>query len=357
MFSPKTPLRLSLDVPPTPSETLKSLAEFAGDVPSDKYMEGELFDRLHDKIATLLGKEAALYLPSGKLAQMAALKVLCSRAGCNRVAMHPRSHIEEHEKRAYQELWGLTAAQLGGYDRLATAHDLRGLHEPLGALTLEMPLRRLGCLLPEWDQLSELCSVAKERGIFLHMDGARLWESQPFYNKTYAEIAALFDTVYVAMDKGLGGLAGAVLAGPQWVIDEVAVWQRRAGGRALRSFPHILSALKALEDRLPRMVEFHHKANELAQELGALDGVHISPAVPHANAFFVSIFGHPEQALAARDSVAQELGIWLFDAPVDCVDQSTVRFEVTVRGAACELSVDQVAEATRRFRDLVVKAG
>lgn len=353
MAPPKLPHRLSLDVPPTPSETLRELAEFAGDVHSDKYMSGELFDQLHTKIATMLGKEAAIYLPSGKLAQMAALKVLTGRAGCSRVAMHPRSHLEENEKRAYQELWGLTAAHLGGYDRLPTADDLRAIHEPLGAVMLELPLRRLGCLLPNWNELSELCNVAKERGLFLHMDGARLWESQPFYDRPLAEIAAPFDTVYVALDKGLGGLAGAVLAGPKWTIDEVAIWQRRAGGRALRSFPYILSALKALEERLPRMGEFHNKAKELSRELGILDGVRISPVVPHANAFFVSVFGDHEKSNAARDAVAEELGIWLFDAAIDCVDQSTVRFEVTVRGAACDLAVEDVVQATKCFRDLV----
>lgn len=354
MTRSKLARRLSHDIPPNPSETLKALAVYAGDARSDKYMTGELFDRLHEKVATLLGKEAALYLPSGKLAQMAALKVLCSKSGCNRVAMHPRSHLEEYEKRAYQELWGLTAAHLGGYDRLPKPDDLRFIHEPLGAVTLELPMRRLGCLLPQWDELSELCRLAKEQGIFVHMDGARLWESLPFYDKTHAEIAALSDTVYVAMDKGLGGLAGAVLAGPQWVIDEVAVWQKRAGGRALRSFPYVLSALKALEDRLPRMYDFHNKAKDLARNLDALDGVRVSPTVPHANAFLVSFIGDPEKAASARDTVADELDIWLFDVPVDCVDQSVVRFEVTVRGAACDLDVDEIVEATQYFRDLVM---
>lgn len=353
MASSKLPQRLSLDMPPIPSDTLKALADFAGDSFSDKYMSGELFDQLHEKTAKLLGKEAALYLPSGKLAQMAALKVLTGKAGCSRVAMHPRSHLEENEKRAYQELWDLTATHLGGYDRLPTADDLREIHEPLGAVVLELPLRRLGCLLPKWSDLTELCQVAKERGIFLHMDGARLWESQPFYDKSLAEIAAPFDTVYVALDKGLGGLAGAVLAGPKWVIDEVAIWQRRAGGRALRSFPYILSALKALEERLPRMSEFHNKAKELSIGLDALEGVRISPPVPHANAFFVSVFGDPEKANGARDTIADELGIWLFDAAVDCVDQSTVRFEVTIRGAAFDLAVEDIVTATKYFRDLV----
>ncbi|MEP0520690.1 MAG: beta-eliminating lyase-related protein [Hyphomicrobiales bacterium] len=354
MTGSNLPRRLSHDIPPNPAETLRTLAEYAGDVPPDKYMTGELFDRLHEKVAKLLGKEAALYLPSGKLAQMAALKVLCGKAGCNRVAMHPRSHLEEHEKRAYQELWGLTAAHLGGYDCLPTHHDLRSLHEPLGVVTVELPIRRLGCLLPNWDELSELCHVAKRKGAFLHMDGARLWESQPFYNKTYAEIAALFDTIYVAMDKGLGGLAGAVLAGPQWVIDEVEVWQRRAGGRALRSFPHILSALKALEDRLPRMKEFHNTAKQLARSLDALDGVQISPKIPHTNAFLVSFIGDSEKAIAARNSVADELGIWLFDAQVDCVDQSVVRFELTVRGAAYDIEIGEILHAIQYFRDLVL---
>lgn len=195
--------------------------------------------------------------------------------------------------------------------------------------------------------------MAKERGVFLHMDGARLWESQPFYDKSLAEIAAPFDTVYVALDKGLGGLAGAVLAGPKWAIDEVAIWQRRAGGRALRSFPYILSALKALEERLPRMNEFHNKAKELSLYISALEGVQISPPIPQANAFLVSFSGNPDRASDARDTVAEELGIWLFDAAVDCVDQSTVRFEVTVRGAAFDLAVEDIVIATKYFRDLV----
>lgn len=146
MASLKLPHRLSLDMPSIPSDTLNALADFAGDVPSDKYMSGELFDQLHQKVAGMLGKESAPFLPSGKLAQMAALKVLTGRAGCSRVAMHPRSHLEENEMRAYQELWNLTATHLGGYDRLPTADDLREIHEPLGAVTLELPLRRLGCL-------------------------------------------------------------------------------------------------------------------------------------------------------------------------------------------------------------------
>lgn len=345
--------RLSLDILPNPAETLRALADYAGDVESDRYMEGVLFDRLQGQVAELLGKEAALYLPSGKIAQMSALKVLTGRAGCSRLALHPRAHLEEYEARAYQELWGLTAAQLGGYDRLPTRDDLDAIHEPLGAVVLEMPQRRLGCLLPKWDELTALTELARARGIYLHLDGARLWESQPFYDRPLAEIAALFDTVYVAFDKGLGGLTGAALAGPQWVIDEARIWQRRAGGRALRSFPNLLSALKAMDERLPRMTEFHLKARSLAAVLGEVPSVSVSPAPPHANAFLVSLPGARERALSARDRIASENGIWLFDQLEDAIDQSIIRFEVTVRGAAFDLEEAEVKAAVMQFGQLI----
>ena len=343
--------RLSLDYPPKPAETLHSLADYAGDADSDWYMEGALFDKLQNRVAELLGKETALYLPSGKLAQMSALKVLTGRARCPRIALHPRAHLEEYEARAYQELWGLTAAQLGGYDRLPARADLETICEPLGALVLEMPQRRLGCLLPSWEELTALTGLARERGIYLHLDGARLWESQSFYDRPLTEIAALFDTVYVAFDKGLGGLTGAALAGPQWVIEEAKIWQRRAGGRALRSFPNVLSALKALEERLPRMTEFHTKAKSLAAALSETPSVSVSPDPPHANAFLVSLRGSSERALAARDRIASEDGIWLFDQLEDAVDQSLVRFEITVRGAAFDLEEDDIKRAVTRFAE------
>lgn len=345
--------QLSLDRAPDPAQTLLDLSKFAKGVSSDKYMTGELFDRLENRVADLLGKEKALYLPSGKLAQMAALKSLCRRAGCSRIAMHPRAHLEEYEARAYSELWGLTSAQLGGYDRLPNKLDIQSITEQLGVVTIELPTRKLGCLLPTWNQLTEISKYSRQKNIFLHMDGARLWESQPYYGKELSEISNLFDTVYVALDKGLGALGGAVLAGPTWVIEEAKVWQRRAGGRALRSFPYILSALKALDERLPRMGEFHDKARSVAASLENVSTLSISPNPPHANAFLVSMKGKMDSAVNARDVVAKEHNIWLFDNAIDAVDQNILRFEVTVRGAAIELSDEEIKRAITRFSEVV----
>ncbi|OCW58589.1 threonine aldolase family protein [Hoeflea olei] len=341
--------KLSFDDDPSPAETLRALAAFAGSSPADKYMSGELFDRLHGRLRDLLGKPAALFVPSGKMAQMMALKTHAERAGCSRIALHPRSHMEEYEARAYHELWGLGAVQLGGYDRLPTAADLDAIREPLGAIVVELPLRRLGCLLPEWEDLRALAGLARERGIAVHLDGARIWESQPFYGRPLAEIAALFDSVYVAFDKGLGGLSGGALLGEASVLDQATIWQRRAGGRALRSFPTLLSALKGLEERLPLMPDFHGKAAELANRFAGLPGVSVSPNPPHANAFYVSVNGDRSKASGARDAAAAETGLWLFDELIDSVDQSVTRFEVTIRGAGLAVSSDLAEAALRRF--------
>ena len=226
---------LSLDVRPDPVRSLRELAAYAERLalPSDHYGAGELAARLEARTCELLGTEAALFLPSGKMAQMVALRILTSRAGCRRVAMHPRAHFEEYEARAYQELHGLTAARWGGYDALPTGAELSALMaEPLGAVTLEMPLRRIGCRLLPWEDLSTVTGLARDAGVALHLDGARLWESQPFYGRPHAQIVGLFDTAYVAFDKGLGALAGGMLAGSAGFVAEARIWQRRAGGRS-----------------------------------------------------------------------------------------------------------------------------
>lgn len=343
--------KLSFDEDPNPSQELQSLADYAQNRSADKYMSGALFDELHEKLRDILGAEDALYLPSGKMAQMIAMKIHTSHNHCSRIAIHPRSHLEEYEARAYSELWGLSAVQLGGYDRLPLAEDLDNIKEDLGAVAIELPLRKLGCLLPSWDELCAISNTAKQRTIPLHLDGARLWESQPFYERPHAEIISLFDSAYVSFDKGLGCLAGGALIGTSEFIEEAKIWQRRAGGRSLRSFPNILSALQGLEKRLPLMRDFHVKAKHLAEEIEKLSGVSVSPQPPHANAFFVSFKGRRASAYEARDRVHSETGLWLFDDVIDCIDQSLVRFEVTIRGAGLVVDNGLVTKSFQRLLD------
>ncbi|HLI07996.1 MAG TPA: beta-eliminating lyase-related protein [Ktedonobacteraceae bacterium] len=129
---------------------------------------------------------------------------------------HPTCHLEIHEQHGYQRLHHLPGILLGESQRLLTLEDVKKVAEPLAALLIELPQREIGGQLPAWEDLTALTDRARERGIVLHLDGARLWECQPFYGREYRKIAALFDTVYVSFYKILGGIAGAVLAAPRW---------------------------------------------------------------------------------------------------------------------------------------------
>src|SRR6266700_3127274 len=128
------------------------------------------------------------------------------------------------------EIAGLLGQPAGDQDRLLTVDDLTAIAEPPGTLLIELPQRDLGGQQPEWNDLRAQTDWARERGAAVHLDGARLFESATGYGRPLAEIAALFDTVYVSFYKGIGALAGCCLAGPADVLAEVREWRKRMGG-------------------------------------------------------------------------------------------------------------------------------
>jgi threonine aldolase len=339
---------LSVD-PAPPAKALGELAAYAADAAADHYAEGQLAERLEARAASLLGKPAALFFPTGTMAQALVLRILADRALCSRIAMHPRCHLEESEHAAYRELWGLGGVALGGPERMPHPADLAAIPERLGAIALEMPMRRLGCILSPWSDLESFAEQARARGVALHLDGARIWEAQPYYHRTAAEIAALFDTVYVAFDKGLGALGGSAIAGPADVIAEARLWRHRAGGRVLRSYPYLLSSMKALDDNLDRMPALYERAVALARLLAAVPGLCVTPDPPHTNAMLVTMPGDPAEAEAAVLDVAEATGTWLFDRTVDCPIHGMVSFEMTMRVATLDVDLGPIRDAIADF--------
>jgi threonine aldolase len=256
---------------------------------TDNYGEGELPERVQGRVAALLGKEAAVWLPSGTMAQQIALRIHAERRGRRAVAFHPQCHLDVHEQRGYAVLHGLHAVPLGRRDRLVTPADLEQVAEPLAAVLVELPQRDLGGQLPPWDELVELCDVARAKGAAVHMDGARLWQCAPFYGRDLAEIAALFDTVYVSLYKDIGAPAGCMLAGSAAFVAEARVWQVRHGGRLFRIGPYLEPAERGLDGVLPRMPAMVARAKELAAALGER-GVKVIPDPPQA-AMFHALLG------------------------------------------------------------------
>ena len=254
----------------------------------DRYGDGGPVAALENQVAALLGKPAAVMFPSGTMAQQSVLRVWCDRQGSRRIAIPGLSHLLHHEQDGPRLLndfeWALltTGVTTGGV--VPTVDHLAAIPGELGAALLELPLRDGGYLLPSWEELEAFSLACSDRGVPLHLDGARIWESAPHLGHSPAEIAALADTVYVSFYKGLRGLAGAVVAGPEEVIAEVRLWRSRHGGTLFTMLPYAVSALRGLRDELPRMAEYHERALQMADLLAA-KGIRTFPQHPHCNAF------------------------------------------------------------------------
>jgi threonine aldolase len=152
---------------------LSELAETTDpELEADHYGHGELIAGFESEVAALLGKEAAVFMPSGTMCQQIALRICSEHKGTRNVAFHPKSHLETHEEKAYQRLHGLHGILAGSSDALLTLDDLKAITEPVGALLLELPQRDLGGQLPDWEALNEIMAWARERRISTHLDGA-----------------------------------------------------------------------------------------------------------------------------------------------------------------------------------------
>src|SRR5205085_2708523 len=147
---------------------------------------------LEGEVAGLLGKPAAVFMPSGTMAQQATLRVHSDRRTSRVVLFHPTCHLDLHEAGAYRRLHHLVGRPVGNANGLITIEDLRDVAESPAALVLELPQREIGGQLPSWEELSEQSGWARERGAAVHLDGARLWECTSFYRRSLAEIAGLF---------------------------------------------------------------------------------------------------------------------------------------------------------------------
>jgi len=252
-------------------------------------------------------------------------------------------------------LHGLIGRLVGNPHQVITLDDLKGIHEPLAALLLELPLREIGGQLSAWDELEAQSAWARDHNIAMHMDGARLWESAPYYGRSYAEIAALFDSVYVSFYKGIGGIAGAALAGPADFIAEARVWQRRHGGNLVQLYPYVIAAGEGLRQRLPKFAQYHERALRIAEALSAVPGVVVKPNPPQTNMMHVYLRGDLDRLKVAALDIAREEKVALFSwlGPTDLPDMWM--FELSVGDAAEALTDEEISGYFRRVMEYAEK--
>lgn len=322
----------------------------ANDVAHDVYGEGRLIEDFERRIAELTGKAAAAFMPSGVMAQLIAIRIWAGRAGLPRFGLHPTSHLILHEREAYQALFHLHGVVVGDRLRPMTAADLEAENQPLACLVVELPIREAGGQLPDWDQLEALKSLARRRTIALHMDGARLWECRAYYGRSYAQIAEGFASVYVSVYKGLGGIAGAVLAGDEDFVAEARLWRRRMGGTLVHQSPMIASAAMRLESRLAQMDACYARALSLAKALADVPGFRVKPATPHTNMMHLYIAAPAETVMERRDEIAARDGVWLIGGARGAEIPGWCVTEIYVGDTLIDQGNDQVVA---RLRELV----
>ncbi|NHC47553.1 threonine aldolase family protein [Motilibacter aurantiacus] len=293
-----------------PEAVLRRLLELEA-LRGDQYGVGGVVTQLEQEVGELLGKPAAFFL-SGTMAQQIALRVHADRRGRRTVAYHPTAHPELHEGKALERLHGLRGRPVGERHELLTLQGLEQVAEPLAAVLFELPQREIGGQLPAWHDLQAQTAWAREHGAATHLDGARLWECTPYYGRPPAEIAGLFDTVYASLYKGVGGLSGCCLAGPEDVLAEAREWRQRHGGTLFAMWPNAASALLGLRERLPRMPLYVEHAQVIAAALTGLPGVEVVPDPPVTPMMHLHLRTSKEAFEAARDGLARERGVWAF---------------------------------------------
>ena len=319
------------------------LATIPADTEVDTYGEGGVVAALENEIASLLGKPAAVFLPSGTMAQQSVLRVHADQRQRRTVIFHPMCHLEQHEEQAYQRLHGLIGRPIGNRDRLIELADLTKIAEPVAALLIELPQRDIGGQQPPWDELSAQCRWAADAGAAAHLDGARLWESAAGYGRQPGEIAALFDTVYVSFYKGIGALPGSCVAGPADVIAQVRDWRKRMGGTLFGLWPNAASALSCLTARLPKMPGYFEHAKAIAAELSKLDTVRVVPDPPQTPMMHVLLRTTPQRFADGVRVLAADRGVWAWDKAKTTGDPDVMRLELSVSDATCEFSAADVA--------------
>jgi threonine aldolase len=320
------------------------LATIPADTATDTYGEGGVVADLEAEVCRLLGKPAAAFLPSGVMAQQAVLRVHADQRNRRTVVFHPMCHLEQHEEQAYQRLHALVGRPAGGRERLMTLADLTAIAEAPAALLIELPQRDLGGQQPSFDDLVAQVDWARLRGAAAHLDGARLWESAAGYGRPPAEIAALFDTVYVSFYKGIGALAGCAVAGPDDIVAQVREWRQRMGGTLYGLWPSAASALTCLAVRKPRFPAYLEHARAIAAALADVPGITVIPDPPETPMMHLLVRASTDGYAAAARKLAADRGIWTPPRSMPTADPGVQRIELSVGDGTLEFDPAELAE-------------
>jgi threonine aldolase len=261
---------------------------------------------LCDRVADLLGKEAAVFLPSGTMCNVAATLVHC-RPG-DEILAHASAHIIAREGGAHAALGGFQITALPGADGQFTPDTLRSaLHPrtryqpPQTVVSVEQTANIGGGTIWKKADLDEVVSIASANGLATHMDGARLLNACAATGISARDMATGWDSAWIDFSKGLGAPIGAVIAGTRDFIDEVWRWKQRLGGSMRQAGICAAACTYALDHHVDRLAEDHANARALARGLAQIAGIEVQQ--PETNL----VFFNPDGAGISGDNMVGAL--------------------------------------------------
>ena len=262
---------LRSDTVTRPTDGMRA-AMAAAPVGDDQFGEDPTINELQSRVAALLGKEAALWLPSGTMANQVALRAL-TRPGDD-VIVSRESHAVWHETGGGGANAGVQFTEIGSGGRFTADEFIAAikprdhmLYPPTTLVQVENTHNRAGGVVIDQGEAIRICTAACERRITTFLDGARLWNAAVASGKTVAELAASFDVASVALSKGLGAPAGTMLAGPRDVMRNCVRHRRMLGGAMRQVGIFGAAGLYALDHHLDRLSDDHDNAKLIASRL------------------------------------------------------------------------------------------
>ena len=280
--------------PKSPSRLLRQLAEAEAEIgfEPDSYSLGGNVRQLEDRFAHMLGKEAAIFMPTGTLANHLAIRALCGTK--RRAIVQEQSHLYHDSGDCVTQLSGISLIPLAKGRPYFTLEELRDaiaesnlgrVSSPVGTMMIESPVRRqMGQVVP-FQEMQVITDFCRGQGIGTHLDGARLYMMSAASGIGPPEYAALFDTVYVSLYKYFGAPFGAILAGDSQLIDGMFHTRRMFGGGLASAYFAAALALRGIEDFAERFAESLLKGRELFKKLNALPDIEIKEFDHGSNIF------------------------------------------------------------------------
>jgi threonine aldolase len=302
------PIDLRSDTITQPTPAMRE-AMARAEVGDDVFGDDPTVRRLEERVAALLGKEAALFTPSGTMANQLALRAHTEPG--DEILIDANAHVYYYEGGAPAALAGVTCRCLPGVRGIFSADDVSAALRPADQ---HFPVTKLVCLENThnrgggsiWPLASvrEVETVARTHGLGLHLDGARLWNAAVATGISERDHAAPFDTVSVCFSKGLGAPVGSALCGPRDFIRRAHRFRKMFGGGMRQAGILAAAALHALDFHRERLAEDHANAHTLATGLARLPGLSVDSAEVQTNIVILKVNGGGAPALAQALDVA-----------------------------------------------------